>query len=133
VNFDRQPRLQPISRSSNIPTNSLRRKLMAKGRAVSLAASVVLLAFALPAAADTFRCKSALIRVGDAQTYVLAKCGEPTSKETITEEVRAVVPRGGTNVVGTATRHIWRYQRSRQFPAVLTFEAGVLKKLEFEK
>jgi hypothetical protein len=105
---------------------------MARGIVVSIAGSVVLFALALPAAADTFRCKSALIRVGDAQTYVLAKCGEPTSKETFTEEVRAVVPRGGTNVVGTATRHIWRYHRSRQFPAVLTFESGVLKKLEFE-
>jgi hypothetical protein len=107
---------------------------MPKGRAASLAGSVVLLAFALPTAADTFRCGSALIRIGDAQTYVRAKCGEPTSKETITEEVRAVVPRGGTNVVGTATRYIWRYRRSsRQFAAVLTFEAGELKKLEFEK
>jgi hypothetical protein len=108
---------------------------MATGRrAVALAGCVVLLAIALPAAADTFRCRSSLIRVGDSQTYVRAKCGEPTSKEAITEEVRAVVPGGGTNVVGTVTRDIWRYRRSsRQFPAVLTFEAGVLKKLEFEK
>jgi hypothetical protein len=38
------------------------------------------------------------------------------------------------HVVGTATRYIWRYRRSsRQFAAVLTFEAGELKKLEFEK
>jgi hypothetical protein len=107
---------------------------MANGRAVSLAGSVVLLAFALPAAADTFRCGSALIRVGDAQTYVFAKCGEPKSKETITEDVRAVTRFGGTNVVGTASRDIWRYRKSsRQFAAVLTFEGGVLKKLEFEK
>jgi hypothetical protein len=111
-----------------------REKPVPKGISVSLAVSAVLLAFAVPAAADTFRCGSALIRVGDAQTYVRAKCGEPTSQETITEEVRAVVPRGGTNVVGTATRYIWRYSRSsRQFPAVLTFEGGKLKKLEFEK
>ena len=109
-------------------------KLMTTGRAVSLAGVVVLLAYALPAMADTFRCRSALIDVGDTQSYIQAKCGEPTSKETITEEVRAVVPRGGTNVVGTATRDIWRYRKSsRQFAAVLTFEGGVLKKLDFEK
>jgi hypothetical protein len=65
---------------------------------------------------------------------VRAKCGEPTTKETITEEVRAVGQLGGTNVVGTATRHVWRYRKSsRQFVTVLTFEGGVLKKLEFEK
>jgi hypothetical protein len=106
---------------------------MVTGRAAALAGLVVLFAFALPVAADTFRCKSALIRVGDAQAYVHAKCGEPTSRQTITEEVRAVGPLGGTNVVGTATRDIWRYGRSsRRFAAVLTFEGGVLKKLEFE-
>jgi len=36
--------------------------------------------------------------------------------------------------VGTATRTLWRYKRGAgKFPAVLTFEGGVLKKLEFEK
>jgi hypothetical protein len=107
---------------------------VAAGKVVSFTGCVVLLAHALPAAADTFRCKSALIRVGDSQTYVRGKCGEPTSKEAITEDVRAVLPGGGTNVVGTITRDIWRYDRgSRKFAAVLTFEGGELKKLEFEK
>jgi hypothetical protein len=33
-----------------------------------------------------------------------------------------------------ATKEIWRYDRSPgKFPAVMTFEEGVLKKLEFEK
>jgi hypothetical protein len=107
---------------------------MVTGRVAAAAGLVVFLAFALPVSADTFRCGSALIREGDAQTHVRAKCGEPTSKETITEDVRAVGRLGGTNVVGTASRDIWRYRRSsRQFAAVLTFEGGVLKKLEFEK
>jgi len=36
--------------------------------------------------------------------------------------------------VGTTSKDVWRYQRSNgSFPAVLTFEKGVLKKLEFEK
>jgi hypothetical protein len=36
--------------------------------------------------------------------------------------------------VGTTSRDVWRYKRSSgSFPAVLTFEGGVLKKLEFEK
>jgi hypothetical protein len=107
---------------------------MATGRAAVPAGFILLLAFALPAAADTFRCGSSLIREGDMQSYVQSKCGDPTSKETITEDVRAVGRLGGTNVVGTATRDIWRYRKSsRAFAAVLTFEGGVLKKLEFEK
>lgn len=108
---------------------------MTMGRSISLAGSgLLLLAFALPAMADTFRCKSAFIRVGDEQSYVYAKCGEPTTKESITEDVVAVVPRGGTKVMGTATRHIWRYKKgSQRFVAVLTFKEGVLKTLEFEK
>lgn len=107
---------------------------MTPGNAVSLAGLIVLLTAALPAAADTFRCGSALIRVGDAQSYVRTKCGEPTSQETITEEVRAVGQLGGTNVVGTASRDIWRFRKSsRQFVTVLTFQEGVLKKIEFEK
>ena len=106
---------------------------MITGRGVALTGMVVLLGVAFPAAADTFRCGSALIRVGDAQTYVYTKCGEPTSKEAFTEEVRAIGPQGGMVPVGTATRDVWRYRRSsRQFQAVLTFEGGVLKKLEFE-
>ena len=106
---------------------------MAPGRIVWLA-GLVTLAFALPAAADTFRCRSALISVGDEQTYVRAKCGEPTSKETITEDVRAIGPLGGSHRMGTATREVWRYRRSsRQFQTVLTFRDGVLKTLEFEK
>lgn len=107
---------------------------MFKRRSLSLAGWVVLIACASPAMADTFRCKSALIRVGDQQGYVYSKCGEPTSKQTVTEDVRAVGPLGGTNVVGTASKDIWRYSRSsRQFTAVLTFQGGVLKTLEFEK
>jgi hypothetical protein len=36
--------------------------------------------------------------------------------------------------VGTYTIEIWRYERRPgQFPAVLTFEGGKLKKLEYER
>jgi hypothetical protein len=53
----------------------------------------------------------------------------------ITEPVYARNPYGGrASQVGESTKIIWRYQRGqRKFPAVLTFEEGVLKKLEFEK
>jgi len=101
--------------------------------------SIVLLMFAgsaltAPAFADTLRCGSSLISTGAAAAYVAQKCGAPDAKQEVTEPVMARRPNGFTYQVGTTTHEIWRYQRgSRKFPAVLTFEGGVLKKLEFEK
>jgi hypothetical protein len=85
--------------------------------------------------ADTLRCGSKLVSEGEAQSTVRAKCGEPDSEMKITEPVYARNPYGGrASQVGESTKIIWRYQRGqRKFPAVLTFEDGVLKRLEFEK
>jgi hypothetical protein len=87
-----------------------------------------------PAFADTLRCRSSLIQPGATQGYVLEKCGAPASKDTYTEPVIARRVDGSTYQAGTKSQDIWRYNRgSGKFPAVLTFEMGVLKKLEFEK
>ena len=99
-----------------------------------LLAFAVAACLALPAAADTMRCGSSLIAEGATQGEVLQKCGEPDSRAEISEPIRARRQNGSTYIVGTTTQQIWRYQRrSGQFPANLTFESGVLKKLEFEK
>jgi len=96
--------------------------------------AVVALALAATAHAETLRCKSSLISPGASQDYVLQKCGPPASKMDVNEPVMARRPNGTTYQVGTATKEIWRYDRSPgKFPAVMTFEEGVLKKLEFEK
>jgi hypothetical protein len=102
-------------------------------RAVAVATVLVALA-ATPAWADTLRCGSSLIKEGDTQGYVQEKCGEPDSRQTYTEPVYARRDNGTTYQVGTTSKDVWRYRRSSgSFPAVLTFEGGVLKKLEFEK
>jgi hypothetical protein len=100
-----------------------------------VAVCALLLAVAsTPALADTLRCGSSLIKEGDTAGYVAEKCGEPGSKQTFTEPVRAINGNGTSYEVGTTSKDVWRYKRSPgQFPAVLTFEKGVLKKLEFEK
>ncbi len=97
--------------------------------------SVALLIIAVsPAFADTLRCGSSVIKEGDTQGYVQDKCGEPGSKQTYTEPVRAIRPNGTSYEVGTTSKDVWRYKRDGgSLPAVLTFEKGVLKKLEFEK
>jgi len=97
-------------------------------------AAIAALVLATPAWAETLRCGSALVKEGDTQGYVQEKCGEPQSKQTYTEPVMARRVDGTAYEVGTTSKDVWRYQRSNgSFPAVLTFEKGVLKKLEFEK
>jgi len=97
-------------------------------------AAIAALVLATPAWAETLRCGSALVKEGDTQGYVQEKCGEPQSKQTYTEPVMARHVDGTAYEVGTTSKDVWRYQRSNgSFPAVLTFEKGVLKKLEFEK
>lgn len=95
----------------------------------------LILAFAIPAAqADTFRCGSKLIMVGDTVGKVLERCGDPTNKQVITEPVRAATALGGTVQMGTYTYEIWRYGRGNgKFPALLRIEGGVVKKLEYER
>jgi hypothetical protein len=89
---------------------------------------------ASPAFADTLRCGSSLVQPGATMGFVEEKCGAPKSKETFTEPVMGRHPNGTTYEAGTTSKDVWRYQRGHgAFPAVLTFEKGVLKKLEFEK
>ena len=97
--------------------------------------SALLLATAAtaPALADFLRCGNALIQEGDTAGYVAEKCGQPSSKQTFTEPVYAHRENGTSYEIGTTSKDVWRYKRaSGQFPALLTFEKGVLKKLEFE-
>jgi hypothetical protein len=87
----------------------------------------------LPAAAraDTFRCGQYVISEGLRASVIEGRCGKPQSVERQSEPVMARRANGGTYQVGTATREIWVYTRSPgQFPARLTIEGGVAKKIE---
>jgi hypothetical protein len=96
--------------------------------------TVLAMGFASAAQADTLRCGSKLIQVGATMGYVSDHCGEPDSKETFTEPVYVRRIDGTTYQSGETSRDVWRYKRRPgKFPAVLTFEKGVLKKIEFEK
>jgi hypothetical protein len=96
----------------------------------------LLLAGAVPVAqADTLRCGNKLIQEGDTAGKVLERCGEPQNKQVITTPVRAVNASGYSFETGaTATVEIWRYGRgSGKFPALVTIEGGVIKKIEYER
>jgi hypothetical protein len=107
-------------------------KMPSKMRHAPLALGTLLLATS--AHANTLRCGDSLVAEGAVEAYVREKCGEPDSKMEVTEPIMARRPDGFAYQAGTTTQHIWRYKRAPgQFPAVLTFEGGVLLKLEFEK
>jgi len=99
-----------------------------------LAFSLATLALTRPAAADILRCGSSLIRVGDPLETVLKKCGEPTSRRTITEPVWVQGINGNVYQTGTTESQLWRYDRGpRKFPARLKIADGLVQSIEFEK
>jgi hypothetical protein len=85
--------------------------------------------------ADSFRCGSKLVTVGETGAAVVEKCGEPVSKETITEDVMVRNANGTMRKTGETTAYeMWRYARGRnQYPAILTVRDGVVRSIEFGK
>jgi hypothetical protein len=85
------------------------------------------------ASADTLRCGSYLIQEGDDASSVLAKCGEPTQKSTISEPVYAVGVNGNSYATGeVAETQVWRYDRgSTQFPVIVKISGDVVRSIRF--
>lgn len=95
-----------------------------------LAIVLLLINATRPAAADTLRCGSVLIQEGVQASYVLAKCGDPTSTQIIREPVYV---HGYATGEFTETQ-IWRYNRGTgQFPAILKIADGLVQSIKFEK
>jgi len=102
----------------------------------TIVAMLVLTAGALAAASadarEVFRCKGSIIETGLTIPEVLARCGEPESRDVSTVPIRARGVYGASYVVGTATLEYWVYpRRGGQFPAFLTFDQGRLRDIEF--
>jgi hypothetical protein len=96
-----------------------------------LAIVLLLVSATRPAAAETLRCGSVLIQEGAEASYVLAKCGDPTSKQIIREPVYSAE---GYATGEIAETQIWRYNRGPgQFPAILKIANGVVQSIDFEK
>ncbi|MBN1240721.1 MAG: DUF2845 domain-containing protein [Gammaproteobacteria bacterium] len=103
---------------------------MRRGACAALFAAAALAAAS--ADAQTLRCRGTIIDTGMIAAEVLARCGEPASRETRTEPVYAGRVNGGTHVVGTTTLELWVYERgSGRFKAQLTFEENQLTKIEY--
>jgi len=106
----------------------MRRALFVLGTALTLAG------LTRPAAAEPLRCGSVVIDVGAQAAYVLAKCGEPASKTTVTEPVQARGVKGGVYQTGTTQAEIWRYKfASLQHPVILKIADGVVQSIDTEE
>jgi hypothetical protein len=91
---------------------------------------------AVPAAsAETLRCGSVLIQLGDDARYVLEKCGEPTAWTAITMPAMAHSIYGEVYQTGITRANRWLYHRDPgQFPALLTIgDDGRVEQIEFER
>ena len=102
---------------------------------ITLALASAAIALVQPAAADTLRCGSVLIRPGDDALYVLEKCVEPVATTAMTERGWMDLLNGYIYPIGFAQLQRWRIVRAPgQFPAVLTIGAdGRVETIEFER
>jgi hypothetical protein len=98
------------------------------------AALICALAVLLPFKAlseEKFRCGQWLVSSDTSVAELLKKCGEPSSKEVSSEDVRTRVAGGGTEKIGTATKEVWHYDRgSRAEPMIVTIIDGKIESME---
>lgn len=82
--------------------------------------------------AESMRCGQFIVDETTSVAELLTKCGEPTSKETSSEDVLARNPDSGfTRKIGTKITERWRYQRSdRALPMTVTIVDGKVVRLE---
>ncbi|MFQ6005429.1 MAG: DUF2845 domain-containing protein [Woeseia sp.] len=78
------------------------------------------------------RCKGKLIEPGVPMAYVLQKCGPPKHRVIETGPVRSRSVSGFARLSGTFFSEQWIYERGfGRFPAILIFDHGTLKRIEY--
>lgn len=97
-------------------------------------AAFLLIALALTVSAradETIRCGSHIVNSSMPVEEILQKCGEPASKASREEEVRARNLNGASVVVGTTVVEEWTYDRgSRAAPIRITVVDGKVRSIE---
>ncbi len=84
----------------------------------------------LAQADDAFRCGSSIVDKDTSLTDLVAKCGEPDSRTSVEEDVRAANAGGGSRKVGTTITETWTYERgSHAFAMVVTIVDGRIKRI----
>lgn len=90
---------------------------------MALAASI----WAWSAAASSMRCQGGVVRVGDSESTVLARCGEPHQRSEYQRELRATRGHG----VRVMDVKVWTYRRGvGKFILLLKFEGGLMARID---
>jgi len=93
------------------------------------------LLFPLAASADeSFRCGKWIVSSELTVSELLAKCGEPTTRESRTEDIKARNHNVGLMVkTGETTVETWTYDRGSNPAMVVTIVDGEIKSIERQK
>jgi len=97
-------------------------------RSAFLFAALTLAATAF--ADDTFRCGQWIISRDLSVAEIRHKCGEPTSKEAQTVDVRGRTASGGSVKRGTSTTERWTYVLTSGAHYVVTIVDGEIRSIE---
>lgn len=86
-------------------------------------------------AADAYgslRCQGRIIDRGATMAQILALCGPPETRIIEEVPVRARTAAGFSRFIGIAQTEYWEYDRGwGRFPAVLWFQDGKVKRIEY--
>lgn len=83
------------------------------------------------ASPESLRCNGRIITVGVPAAYVYAECGAPQNQFAQESVVRSATL-SGTRLIGIGISEQWIYDRGwGNFPAVLVFLDGTLRRIDF--
>jgi len=99
---------------------------------IAFAAALLMLPFAA-SADETFRCGKWIASSEMSVDELVQKCGEPTSRETSTEDVLSRNQFGLMVKVGEARKETWTYDRGANPAMVVTIADGRIKSIKRQK
>ena len=94
-------------------------------------AAAALLAVGTTQADETIRCGRWVVDSSATVEELVQKCGEPATKDSLVQDVRARNADGTTRVVGTTVTEFWTYDRGpRALAIVVTIVDGRIHSIE---
>jgi hypothetical protein len=97
---------------------------------IPVAAVLLLAAFVPAASAETFRCGSRVVSRESSVNELVQYCGEPQSRTSTTEDIRAKNRYGLSVITGQTVKETWVYDRGPQAAAmVVTIVDGRIKSI----
>ena len=97
-------------------------------------AAALLAALSLDASVETFRCGSRVVSSDVSTAELIQRCGQPASRTSKSEDVRAINQVGASVIVGQSITETWTYERGTQSSAmVVTIVDGKITSINRKK